>query len=351
MSGSSIPNLNKNEINSGNGKRMSTRSRARSGSAPRSRQDGVRERTRRPFARADPGVFMVRDPNTIKSGFTLCLEPGCMTSTRVASYPSMTMRTGLSYCTDHVRTDEISIKSKNKNQISRMTLIFYDIELSNDGEIEQIGARSESGHSFSAMIKTPVRNNTSPVLRSIPPRFWNLCASEPKDAITNFISWTHMIHGREKGNDESSNIMLAAHFGSCHDHVYLFKTMMRWGITPPKYMLVDTLAIFKVMKGMNKNAKLKTLANEYASWIEHIPHDANSDADVLRFVTMFAFPKTTTACFSFGIPFEEFASRTGLNLYVPSPIAVFAYSPTHREVIRRPSSSLSENSVVTASSI
>ncbi|KAI9847696.1 MAG: hypothetical protein M1837_001944 [Sclerophora amabilis] len=58
--------------------------------------------------------------------------------------------------------------------------------------------------------------------------------------------------------------MLAANDGSCHDHVHLLKTLMEWGLTPPDYMLVDTLAIFKVVKGMNEKAKLQTLVNKRA---------------------------------------------------------------------------------------
>ena len=79
----------------------------------------------------------------------------------------MTMRSGLSYCLDHVRMDEVSKRSTKMINPSNVTLIFYDIELSVDGQIEQIGARSESGKSFSAMIKTPTRNNTSPILNKI----------------------------------------------------------------------------------------------------------------------------------------------------------------------------------------
>lgn len=297
-------------------------------------------------------MFLVEDPNMVKPTSTMCEEPGCMRSSRIAEFSSMTMRCGLSYCTDHVRMDEITKKVGSMKNHSSTTLIFYDIELSVDGQIEQIGARSESGRSFSAMIKTPTRNNTSPILNKIPSEIWNICASEPKHAMERFNNWAMMVHVTEtNGNPNPGDIMLAAHYGSCHDHVYLLKTMMKWGIEPPPYRLSDTLAIFKVTRGMRENAKLSTLVNKYVPWIDHVAHDADSDASVLRMAVMTAFNNAKVACYSFSISYHKFLSRTGLVMYTPSPIATFMYSPTERSAIRRPSSAMSDNSIATRSSI
>lgn len=331
---------------------MSTLTRARSASPPRSNRDVVPGKRVGPYNRVSPNMFLVEDPGMIKPGFTMCLEPGCMRSSRVAEFPCMTMRSGLSYCLDHVRMDEVSKRSAKMINPSNVTLIFYDIELSVDGQIEQIGARSESGKSFSAMIKTPTRNNTSPILNKIPSEIWNMCASEPKHAMERFNNWAMMVHNTEtKGNSNPGDIMLAAHYGSCHDHVHMLKTMMRWGITPPPYRLSDTLAIFKTTRGVRENAKLGTLVNKYVPWIEHVAHDADSDASVLRMVIMTAFANPKVACYSFSISYYKFISRTGLDMYTPSPIATFMYSPTERSMIRRPSSAMSNNSIATRSSI
>ena len=126
---------------------MSTLTRARSASPPRSNRDVVPGKRVGPYNRVSPNMFLVEDPGMIKPGFTMCLEPGCMRSSRVAEFPCMTMRSGLSYCLDHVRMDEVSKRSAKMINPSNVTLIFYDIELSVEGQIEQIGARSESGKS------------------------------------------------------------------------------------------------------------------------------------------------------------------------------------------------------------
>jgi hypothetical protein len=112
--------------------------------------------------------------NAVPGGFFNCCASGCMNNTRAASFPSMTMRTGLSYCTEHVSMEEVAIRSKASKRSASITLIFFDVELSRDGEIEQVGACCESGEGFSAVIRTSMRTNTSPVLSKITPAFWNM---------------------------------------------------------------------------------------------------------------------------------------------------------------------------------
>lgn len=41
-------------------------------------------------------------------------EPGCMISSVVAEFDAMTIRTGLSYCLNHVKQSEIMEKIKDK---------------------------------------------------------------------------------------------------------------------------------------------------------------------------------------------------------------------------------------------
>jgi hypothetical protein len=88
----------------------------------------------------------------------------------------------------------------------------------------------------------------------------------------------------------------------------------------------------------NENAKLHELVLMYAPWIDHVAHDADSDADALRYVTMVVFPKTRAACYVFSISDEEHTTRSGLGLYVPSPIAMFSFSSVTSNTNRRPSS-------------
>lgn len=296
-------------------------SRTRSISPTRSKQAYSRSASWN--VRRNPMMFMTRNPAEIGSRFVMCSEPGCVTSSGVADFNSMTIRTGLSRCTRHVSMTEVKSKFEHAVEFEGMTLIFYDIELSRDGEIEQIGACTESGQSFSAFVKTSVRTNSSPFLRKIGAEYWLALAEEPRVTFKRFIDWTSSQHSQNpNSNGKTNGIMLAAHYGSCHDHVHILRTMMKWGITPPDYLLVDTLAIFKTVKSMNENAKLHTLVNKYVPWFDHVPHDADSDAEALRFVTMVVFPNTKMACYAFSISCTDFMTRTGLNMYVPSPIAV-----------------------------
>jgi len=276
--------------------------------------------------RRNPMMFMRRNPNEFVARFVTCSEANCTTTSGVTEFKSMTLRTGLSYCTEHVTMSEIKHRLSNSVDVTNTVLIFYDIELSKDGEIEQLGACTESGQSFSAFIRTSVRTNSSPFLKKITPEYWSMLAEEPRFTMERFISWVNSQSPMATGpNSDKTKIMLAAHFGSCHDHVHLLRTMMKWGLTPPNYMLVDTLTIFKVMKGMNDCAKLSRLVSKYASWIDHVPHDADSDAEALRFMTMIVFPNTKLACHTFGITCKNFMDRTGLSMYVPSPIITMVH--------------------------
>jgi hypothetical protein len=71
------------------------------------------------------------------------------------------------------------------------------------------------------------------------------------------------------------------------------------------YRLTDTLDLFKTMKGRHPGASLSALWNKYAPWIEHVAHDADSDASVLRYVTMIALEDTKPSCCPFGISCRE----------------------------------------------
>ncbi|KAI0531957.1 hypothetical protein GGR58DRAFT_507912 [Xylaria digitata] len=70
---------------------------------------------------------------------------------------------------------------------------------------------------------------------------------------------------------------------------------MSWGVTPPRVMFSDTLALFKVIKGMKNSTSLSSLVTACAPWIEHKPHDAVSDAKALMSVMKVVFPNEIVA--------------------------------------------------------
>ena len=259
--------------------------------------------------------------------FVGCSAAGCTITSASAEFDSMLLRTGFSTCCKHMDMQEIMDRItlvKERLNDDLITVIFYDLELSRDGQVEQISAFADTSESFSAYIRTTVRTNTSPNLRNVPPMLYNALAFEPMDAMSRFIEWVRMIHSRNtNGDSDMRNVILAAHFGSCHDHVYLLRTMMSWGINPPEYRFADTLSLFKVIKGMNQRANLSTLATKHVAWIQHVPHDADSDARVLRAVVLTVFPLVRKACYTFSISYEDFMGRTGLNMHGVRPVFTF----------------------------
>jgi hypothetical protein len=267
------------------------------------------------------------DVDRVDPRFVGCSAQGCSITSATGEYNAMTLRTGFSNCCKHLDPAEIenkiteSIRSINTD---RVTTIFYDIELSKDGQIEQLSALTDSGSSFSLFIRTAVRTNTSPNLKQIPPLVYSALAYEPKDAMESFIRWIKLQHSMNtNGSSDLGGVVLTAHFGSCHDHVYLLRTMMSWGITPPPCRLGDTLALFKSMKGMNQRANLATLITTYTPWIRHLPHDADSDVKALRAVVMTAYPNVRLATYTFSCTYQVFIERTGLNMHGIRPVYAF----------------------------
>lgn len=287
------------------------------------------------LAPASEWSSMRPDVQKIEPKFVGCRAAGCGITSARAEYDSMMLRIGFSNCCKHVDASEVearieyAINDLNDNVI---TVIFYDLELSRDGQVEQLSAFADTGENFSVYMRTSVRTNTSPSLRSIPPMLYNALASEPMDAMSRFIEWIRMQHSMNtNGDTDMNNVILAAHFGSCHDHVYLFRTMMSWGMNPPECRLSDTLALFKVIKGMNQRANLSTLATKYVGWMQHIPHDADSDARVLRAVVMTEFPLVKRACYAFSTSYEDFMERTGLNMHGIRPVYTFKDSDIYAD--------------------
>lgn len=296
-------------------------SRSRRGSRPSSK---LKERVLAPV----PDWSTLRpDVERTEPSFVGCSAAGCNTTSARAEYDSMLLRLGLSYCCKHVNMDEVSNRIMDMTaqvDVSKITVIFYDLELSKDGQVEQLSAFADTGENFCVYIRTTVRTNTSPNLRNLPPMIYSALASEPMDAMSRFIEWIRVQHSMNtEGDVDMNNVILAAHFGSCHDHMYLLRTMMMWGIAPPEFRFADTLALFKVIKGMNERANLSTLAARYVGWMQHLPHDADSDARVLRAVVMTVFPQTRKACYTFSTSHTDFMERTGLNLHGIRPVYTF----------------------------
>ncbi|KAH7001762.1 hypothetical protein B0J12DRAFT_747794 [Macrophomina phaseolina] len=293
--------------------------------------DGVHAHEHGPVANAWLGLR--RDPTVPAPCFVTCNVTNCTTTSAVADFNAMTIRTGFPTCLEH--TDVTGVMNKHRSMMvdtDKITYIFYDLELSRDGEVEQIGAHTSTGINFSAFVRTSVRTNTSPLLRSIPPMIYSVMASEPKTAILRFIEWINTQHSMSKDGDTDPNhITLVAHYGSCHDHVHLVRMMMKWDVEVPDYMLSDSLAIFKVLRGKRKNAKLSTLVTTYTPWVDHTPHDAVSDSYALRAVVMFGIPNWEKVCSTFSVSSRDFKGLVGLSMYTNSYTSMIPAAATNTD--------------------
>ena len=126
------------------------------------------------------------------------------------------------------------------------------------------------------------------------------------DAMARFIEWVRTTHSlNTEGDEDWSNVVLTAHYGSCHDHLYLLRTMMSWGIEPPGFRLADSFALFKWFMVWDQHTNLASLVTRYANWLHRIPHDADSDARALRVVVMTVFPNTAAACYTFSVRYND----------------------------------------------
>ncbi|KAK0859223.1 hypothetical protein LTR87_017661 [Friedmanniomyces endolithicus] len=256
--------------------------------------------------------------NATDFSFVHCSTPGCNNSSAFSQYNSMTLRAGFNTCALHTTTDAIETKTNNTFMSENTVFIFYDIEVTSTMEIEQLSACAVSGQHFTAAIRTSVRRNNSPILNKFTPMIYMTVATEPRVAFENFIVWVNrMMNDHSNGTACASDVVLIAHNGMCHDHVILFRTMMMWGITPPKWRVSDSLPIFKLVMRPKKeqSSRLSQLVYEYAPWYMHIQHDALSDANALRHVVMSAIPNWQLACYVFSSSFEYFCTSVGLNTY------------------------------------
>lgn len=256
--------------------------------------------------------------------FVHCNAPACATSSAFSQYPAMTLRAGFDTCVNHTTVDIIMSRTSNVTMNENTIFIFYDIEVTSSMEISELAAYTNTGRSFSSILRTSTRKNNSPIVSRFSPMTYMLAATEPRTAFENFITWVNTIMNEtSSGTASPSDVVLVAHNGMCHDHVVLFKTMMMWGMSPPEWTVSDSLPIFKlvVRPEMDQSSKLSELASEYAPWFVHIPHDALSDATVLAHVVMAAVPNWKLACYVFSSSYRYFIASVGLNVYkVRSPL-------------------------------
>ena len=256
--------------------------------------------------------------------FNRCSQDLCGHTSQFSLYDSMTLRLGFDKCVSHITQDDIVNKMMNEFIPENAIYIFYDVEITAAKEIEQLGAVSSTGEHFSTIIKTSTRKNSSPILRKIPPMPYMRIAIEPRSALQQFKMWVKGIVNKYESNsvtDES--IVMVAHYGSCHDHVLLLRTMMNWKLTVPSWRFSDTLPIFKVVVNPREPAKLTDLVFTYVPWFTHTPHDALSDAQALAESTKSGVKNWSVACYVFSSTRDDFIKSVGLNMFgnvITSPV-------------------------------
>lgn len=133
--------------------------------------------------------------------FVNCSTAGCTITSAWAENDSLTLRIGFSHCREHLDASEVKdrIDSASQLDVSKVTVIFYKLGLSKDGQVEQLSAFASPRENFSAIIRTTFRANTNPNLKSIPSTIYNTLASEPKDAMARFVEWVRLTHSINRG--------------------------------------------------------------------------------------------------------------------------------------------------------
>ena len=95
---------------------------------------------------------------------------GCTITSAHAENALLTLRIDFSHCREHLDTSEIKDwidYSTRQLNVSMVTVIFYKLGLSKDGQVEQLPAFASTGENFSAIIRTTFRANTNPSLKNI----------------------------------------------------------------------------------------------------------------------------------------------------------------------------------------
>ncbi|KAB8212688.1 hypothetical protein BDV33DRAFT_186321 [Aspergillus novoparasiticus] len=274
----------------------------------------------------------------MKLSFKQCSADGCNITSATGEYDSMMLRIGFSKCCKHLDCNDTEVVSRiypgpRHLDVEMITVIFYNIGLSKDGQVEHLSAFSTTGDNFSSIIKTTPRANTSIILRNFSSDVYNALSLEPSDAMERFMNWINMTHSTNTGNTDPKNIVLTAHFGSCHDHIYLLRTMIGYGIGPLDFRLADSLALFKTIKGPAEHSAIALLVAKYAGWLPYMPDGADSNARALRAVVMAAFQEVRSACYAFSISCERFRERTGLNALEFGHLKYIHHSPIHNRAI------------------
>ncbi|KAE8362193.1 hypothetical protein BDV27DRAFT_159978 [Aspergillus caelatus] len=94
------------------------------------------------------------DARTCESPFVKCEVAECTATSAHGLYESMTLRIGFTTCCKYLDSNELEKRiDYSSRQLDRMevTVIFYDVGLGKDGQIEQLSAFSSSGENFSAI--------------------------------------------------------------------------------------------------------------------------------------------------------------------------------------------------------
>lgn len=258
--------------------------------------------------------------NTNDFRFVNCIEPGCANSSAFSEYNAMTLRAGYDTCTMHTTTNHVVNRVKTIAASPNTVFIFYDLEVTPSNEIDQLSAVTSHGDSIDLIFKTTVRRNNSPIVGKIPPFIYMMIATEPVSAMNAFVEWVrNVVRKRTSGNGTQSDVVLVAHNGMNHDHVLLIKTMLVWGMEPPKWTFADSLPIFKLVVDPGAKATLDVLAAKYAPWFQHTHHDGLSDAHAIMYVVTKGIRNWETACLAFSSSLDYFITSVGLNTFKLRP--------------------------------
>lgn len=91
--------------------------------------------------------------------------------------------------------------------------------------------------------------------------------------------------------------------------------MLKHGVDVPDVLLSDSVVMIKMMVDKNESAKLGYLRDKYVPWVDHVAHDADSDAMVLKEVMNRIYKDPCVYYRKFSIDCRKYVELVGLNMY------------------------------------
>ncbi|KAG5916587.1 hypothetical protein E4U61_003500 [Claviceps capensis] len=141
-----------------------------------------------------------------------------------------------------------------------------------------------------------------------------MLVERPVNVMQSFVDWLETLP-INCSNIKKPKIVLVAHYGISFDHLHLLRTMLRYSIEPPNVYLSDYMVLYKILIDKQSKARLSYLRDKHVAWVEHLAHDADSDAKVMMGIMRNVFSDPRAIYCKFSISCLDYMRMVGLDMY------------------------------------